>query len=183
MNLRKIFPITQKYFKLLCLAAAFFQPSIASANWIESLFGYGSFEECILDRMQGVTSDQAARLIIIACRNLTKSDDEETSSTNQEMCPKLLTSEQRRGVSGQSRIASRTKIYMDLYNASRDFSISYVEVRITGKSGDTAFERELILRGAYDIFPLSTDTVMGDLGLRDLSGLQVMIVAVYGCEA
>jgi hypothetical protein len=181
MNVRKISPTAQRSVKLFCLAMAFFQPSIASANWIDSLFGYGSFDECILDRMQGVTSDEAARSIRIACRNLTKSDDQESSSSNQEVCPKLLTSEQRRGVSGQSRI-SRTNIYMDLYNASRDHTISYIEVRVTGNSGDTAFERELILRGAGHILPLSTGFVMGDLGLRDLSALQVMIVAVYGCD-
>jgi len=180
---RKISLKIQKYVKLLCLTVAVWQPSIASANWLDSLFGYGSYDECILDKMQGVTNDQAARSIRAACRNITKSDDHETNSSNQETCPKLLTFEQGRGVSGQSRIGYKTNIFMDLYNASRNHSISHVEVRVTGRSGNTAFERELILRGAGRISPLSTGFVMGDLGLRNLSEVQVRIVAVYGCEA
>lgn len=181
--MRKILLKIQKYVKILCVVVTVFQPSTASANWLDSLFGYRSFDECILDKMQGVTSDQAARSIAFACKNITKSDELEMSSSNKETCPKLLTSEQKRGVSGQSTIRNQTNIYMDLYNASRNHKISHVEVSITGQSADTVFVRELILRGATNILPLSTGVVMGDLGLGSLSGVSVRIIAVYGCEA
>ena len=37
---------------------------MASAGW----FGPKDFDECILDSMEGVTSDYAAKLIYVSCR-------------------------------------------------------------------------------------------------------------------
>ena len=91
--------------------------------------------------------------------------------------------EQTQGVSGQYRITNESFINLDLYNASRNHIISHVEVRVTGKSGEAAFEREIILRGISRILPLSTGDVFGNLGLRNLSEVQLKIAAVYGCEA
>jgi hypothetical protein len=45
----------------------------AFAFWNE-IFGYDSYEECVLDKMQGTTGDLAAKQIVRACRELTKGD-------------------------------------------------------------------------------------------------------------
>lgn len=54
---------------LICIGAG--TPARA---FFDSIFGYDSYEECILDKMQGVTGDLATKQIVYACRKLTASD-------------------------------------------------------------------------------------------------------------
>jgi hypothetical protein len=42
----------------------------ADANFLDRLFGYDSYEECILDRLQDVTNNVAVNEIREACRNI-----------------------------------------------------------------------------------------------------------------
>ena len=60
------------YFVWILMCSLIF-PSASSANLLERIFGpkeYENFEECILDRMEGVSSDTAASNIRNACRTL-----------------------------------------------------------------------------------------------------------------
>lgn len=52
-------------------------PHPAFAFWTD-IFGYGSYEECVLDKMQGTTGDLAAKQIAQACREIT-ADKKETA--------------------------------------------------------------------------------------------------------
>lgn len=60
------------YFVWILMFSVIF-PSASSANLLERIFGpkeYENYEECILDRMAGVTSNNAAAAINRACRAL-----------------------------------------------------------------------------------------------------------------
>ena len=46
-------------------ACCFMLPMSANAG----LFGPGNYEECVLDNMKGITSDQAAGAVAAACRS------------------------------------------------------------------------------------------------------------------
>ena len=44
-----------------------FLPANASAGWLDKLFGYSSYEDCILGELEGKSGDYAAKLVRKAC--------------------------------------------------------------------------------------------------------------------
>ena len=155
------------------LVIPFMSPTNASAGWLDSIFGYSSYEDCILDKMEGVTNNAAAYSIRKACKEL-------TDNGGGGSCSDLTTKEQRQGVTGQGSYIGNW-YYVDVYNPKRNLKVSSIEVRVVGISNGRAFEREIVLTGVQ-IPPLSSGTLSGNLGIAPSEVTAWYINAVYGCE-
>lgn len=159
---------------LLLLVMPLMNPTSVNAGWLDSIFGYSSYEDCILDKMEGVTNNAAAFSIRRACREL-------TNDGGGGSCSDLTTFEQRQGITGQGSYVGKN-YYVDLYNPQRNLKVSSIEVRVVGVSNGRAFEREIVLTGSQ-IPPLSSGTLSGNLGITPSEVTEWYLTAVYGCEA
>jgi hypothetical protein len=148
-------------------------PTAVSAGFLDSLFGYSSYEDCILDKMGGVTSNAAAFSIKMACKKL-------TDKGGGKSCSDLTTREQRQSMAGSGRYIGK-HYYVDLYNPQRNLKVSSIEVRVVGVSNGKKFEREIALTGSH-ILPLSSGTLSGDLGIIPSEVTAWYLSAAYGCE-
>ena len=155
------------------LALCLLSPANLNAGFLDSIFGYSSYEECILDKMEGITNNAAAYSIRKACKKLTDGGGEKN-------CSDLTTLEQRQGVTGQGTYFGKS-YSVDLYNPKRNLIVSSIEVRVVGVSNGRKFERELILNGS-PIPPLSSGTLYGNLGITPSEITSWYLTAVYGCE-
>ena len=129
MNMKKL--ITTTFFSLLLVGFA----ETSSAQW--RFFGPSDYDECILDGMKGVTSDLAARAIIVSCRGKFPSKTNTTRSGGQNLTSNELSNVKNTGRSWSNYFSSAT---FDIYNGN-DFGISnvLVVVAITNESEDPRF--------------------------------------------
>ena len=150
-------------------------PSSLSAGWLDKLFGYDSYEACILDKMEGVTSKIAAYSIRSACRKTT-SEPEIKDDCNKEITP-------AKGSETEASLTLGMFFNVNFYNASKDLTVTKMEVTLNGKRDGVDFTRDLYLTGS-PITPLDTTEFSGRLGF----GLDVIddwswtMNKVYGCK-
>lgn len=159
---------------LLCVAV--FVPSASSAGW----FG-GSYEDCILKEMKGVTSDVAARSVRLACR---KKFAEETPGTSQPKT-KELPSSVIQNIEVKILESSRSEpgvIGLIVRNGDKKWRIVSLTARITDKQ--TKQIRDYALSGPFNGYTsLPPNWLRGereDLGMLDI--LQPLQKAVFVLE-
>jgi len=116
---------------------------------LAGLFGPNNFEECILDSMKGVTSDQAANAITYACRKKFQNQAEPKKST------RTLTADELKLVTGRGAPAYSGDYYsIDLYNGNSKVSITnatiFIGTRIGGKEAGNFYANDV------DIPPMTT---------------------------
>ena len=160
------------FYTALFVANIALTPAPVYAGWLDSVLGYDSYEACILDKMEGVTSDVAAVEIRRACRKLTNSQGDSCSQT--------LTGAQRDGITGQGRTFDSSFI-VDVYNPQRNIKVTGMEVRVIGYTKNGNFERNINIKGSI-VSPLSSGTLTGNLGISPEKITSWIIVAVYGCQ-
>ncbi len=165
-------------FKNFLLVIFLYVPQPATAGWFDTFFGYESYEACILDKMQGVTSDVAAHQIRLACKKMT------SDVGNSNVCDKRLSFEEWQGVTGQASISEYTGLFnASIYNPIRNIKISKLEVEVTDTRNGTEFSRNLIVRRSAALRPLSSGDFTVDSGVSNIENFGWSILAVYGCEA
>ena len=160
---------------VLFFALFLLNPADVRAGIFESIFGYSSYDDCILDKMAGVTSDVAAKQIKMACMQFNTKKVGEFKSCNQ-----AFNLEDRKGVTGDARIIGEY-IFIDFYNPNRILKITEIEVEVEGKNNNSKFTRNLTMTGYMP--PLSSSRFDARLGLRNVTDWKVRINAVYGCSA
>lgn len=159
----------QKAIKSLYLILAFLAINVsAHAGILDSIFGYKNSDECILDKMKGTTSDTAATLIYKACA---KYDEIDESS-----CSKKITIP---NLTGNGAPDGYGRFSATIYNGSNIYTITKIDLRISGKNGKTDFNR--VLQGKISIRPLSNGSFNELLGANSLTDMSWSIEQVYGC--
>ena len=99
-----------------------------STSAFAGLFGPSDYDECIIDAMQGVTSDNAANYISHSC--------EKKFPRNFEVKPEclLLTKAELEKTTGKGRVSESGYLKLDLYNGNA-FDLKDLEVEVSW-SGD-----------------------------------------------
>jgi hypothetical protein len=98
-------------------------PSISLAGW----FGPSNYDECVLESMKGVTSDMAARAIILSCRDKfprKKSVDSEV--------PINVVSQ----LDGRAGMTIYGYFKGTIYNGNNEWTITQITVAISPKTKD-----------------------------------------------
>ena len=109
-----------------------------------------SYDECILKHMEGVNSDQAAKLIHNSCRSKFKGTNLPDSS--------ILTNEQTSKISGKAGPGFQANYFTgDIYNGNQEVTITSIELAIYSKGGD--FDEIKNYNATAYIPPLSTGTI------------------------
>ena len=130
---------------------------------------YASHEECILDKMKGVTSDVAAKAIIAACRKLTSPKQPDAPD-----CEQRRLSREEVDLGGKASHPMET-LYVDIYNPSA-FTIKKVELQVKSKTGEIrAYETDVL------ISPKSTSIASVRTGFASEEIKSWGITGVYGC--
>lgn len=111
-------------------------------------FGPSNYDECVLDNMKGVTSDQAARAIQAACRKKFPIEKEDLSKYDS------ITEEKLDNISGRAGIQFGNYFGGYLYNGNGDVTIKQVTIVIETKIGNEMKNNEYIID--IDIKPLET---------------------------
>lgn len=150
-------------------------PTDVRAGIFESIFGYSSYDDCILDKMVGVTSDVAAKQIKMACMQFNTKEVSKFKT-----CNEPFNLEDRKGVTGQAEIIG-DGIFVDFYNPRRALKITEIEVEVEGKSNNSNFTRNLTMTGYLP--PLSSSKFNARLGLENVTDWKIKINAIYGCGA
>lgn len=130
---------------ILFVLTAFAGSTVAIAG----MFGPTNFEECILDSMKGVTSDQAANAITYACRKKFQNQSEPKKST------RTLTADELKFVTGRGGPSYSSDYFsIDLYNGNSKVSVSkvtiFIRTKIGGKVVDNLYSNDV------DIPPMTT---------------------------
>ena len=137
--------------KLTILILLFFTLGSASA-W--NPFKAQTYQECILENMKGVKSDDAASQIQVACIMKTSKG----SSGDSKNCVKRkLTSEEKKLVNSTAVVESYGFLKVKLYNGNKNISIKSVKVEIIDLEAKRLFEFEL--SNSY-VPPISTSGEM-----------------------
>lgn len=127
-----------------------------SINVYAGLFGPSNYEECLLENMKGVTSDEAANAIKYACA--TKYSEKAVKKRCKE---RELTAVEKSKVSGNASISNYGNPYFSgkFYNGNKAINISAVTVMIGAANIKPPQEYNLFLQ--YPINPMSS----GDAGI------------------
>jgi hypothetical protein len=100
-----------------------------------------TYEECILENMKGVKSDDAASQIQMACVIKTSKN---SSSNNSNKCIKRkLTLEERKLVSATAKVESYGWLVVKIYNGNKNVSIMTVKAKIVDLDTKKEFEFNL----------------------------------------
>jgi len=97
---------------------------VFSTSAFASLFGPSNYDECIIDAMQGVTSDTAANYISYSCAKKFPRISEVKPK-----CP-LLTKVELKKVTGDARVTNTGYFELDLYNGNA-FDVKDLEVEVS----------------------------------------------------
>jgi hypothetical protein len=158
-----------------------------SAGW----FGPATYQECILENMKGVTSDEAARSIRVACAQQFPRPD--TSPRPATCAARLLTKDEKHllkakwrtyehfSVTNEGNTYGDTAISVSLYNGNSNIALKSITVRLSKESdpGEVA----QIYKIRVDIAALSTGgfEVIVPLGRYAPPDWSVKFPEVYGC--
>lgn len=139
------------------IVAILFLPIYTSAGF----FGPSNYDECVLENMKGVTSDQAARAIQVACRKKFPVEKEDLRKYEN------ITKEQRKNISGKAGIEYGNYFGGHLYNGNSDLTIKQVTIVVETEIGGEMKKNEYIVD--IEIKPLQTKNfgvsiLIGDSG-------------------
>ena len=121
-------------------------------------FGPSNYDECVLENMKGVTSDQAARAIQAACTKKFPLEKEDLSKYEN------ISKEKLDKIDGKASLKFDNYFGGHLYNGNSDVTIKQVTIVVETKIGDEIKKNEYI--EDIDIKPLETK----DFGVSILKG-------------
>lgn len=147
-----------RQFIIVCLLAALTTNILhgnASAGWFDRSTGneYDSYEECILDKLEGVTSDVAAKAIMRACAKLT---------SGPRCAEQTLSNSERSKINGTAQWFGSI-FRADLKNNTDNFRLIEIEIRIiANNAAGNNVERKYIKN--IDVLPYAefTSTLFTD---------------------
>jgi hypothetical protein len=139
---------------------------------------FSSYEECILDKMKGVTSDVAAKAIIGACRKV-------TAPLAETLCTPRPVNNDELGLKGTIKFGGYypNQYSARLHNPSKTLTVKrlVIEVEFSLKDGtkETRAYNETV-----SIAPLSTGTfeTFTEFNDREAKVENSSIIEVYACE-
>lgn len=145
------------------------------SNAKAGLFGPNNYEECILQKMEGVTSDLAAKSIIRACRKLFREKNPE--------CAKIkFSNNEVENIAGKGRFA-QGRMFLEIYNGNADISITDIWINIRDKNTNDprVYHVSLVFSA---IAPLTQGSSNFEVMLTDVSpgSWSWTIVAAQGCR-
>jgi hypothetical protein len=114
-----------------------------------------TYEECILENMKGVKSDDAADQIRIAC--LVKTSKNSTSQNSKNCIKRKLTLEEQKLISATALVESYGFLKVKIYNGNKNISINTVKAKIVDL--ETRKEFEFNLTNSH-VPPISTSGEM-----------------------
>jgi hypothetical protein len=141
--------------KLTILILLFFTLGSASA-W--NPFKAQTYQECILENMKGVKSDDAASQIQVACIMKTSKGSSGDSKTCKD---RNLTTEEKENVKATASINHINYIEVKIYNGNKNISIKQGNASIRAKNINPPQMYKLYFK--YPIEPLSSGTVDASL--------------------
>jgi hypothetical protein len=113
-----------------------------------------SYEDCILQNMRGVKSDDAAREIKFACEVKSWSQ----ASDNSEDCKhRKLTDAERKLISGNAVVETYGWLKVTIYNGNSSIGVNGIKVKLIDTDADKEFMFDL---SAYKVSPLTTSDQM-----------------------
>lgn len=129
---------------------------------IAGLFGSSTYDECVLDSMKGVTSDQAARAIIVSCRNKFPT----AKAKAEDMPPWELAK-----ITGKGRVSPFTDSFTaNLYNGSNEWTVTEVTVVLTATDEKGKVQQAMEYAVDLNLPPLATQEIaVSILKERDVS--------------
>jgi hypothetical protein len=144
------------------------------ADIFDRVFGYKNYEECILDKMKGVTSDSAAAQIARACRKLTEDNTESKCTTTN------ITSGEANNITGRASVSGFGTFTASLYNGNRDLRVKSIEFVIIGKVDGKDFNRHY--KKDVNIKPLSNEEVLVSIGVNKIEEFSWYIYFAEACR-
>lgn len=127
-----------------------------------AIFGPGNYDECILDSMAGVTSDVAARAIIMSCREKFPEREQVAPNVRELTLGEI---EKITGQAGPDIVANTFR--GNLYNGNSDVTVSEITINVTVTTGENRVPRSYTQK--VTILPLATAffslrIILGKLG-------------------
>ena len=123
------------------------------------LLGPSTYDECISESMKGVTSDIAARAIILSCRNRFPVRDKKKPAS------RSLTNMELRNLTGRAGLEYANVYEGDLYNGNQNLTISELTLSITTTENGKDVTRQYL--DEVDIPPLKTGSIKFDIIVGD----------------
>jgi hypothetical protein len=162
--------------KSLLLASIFlFQFSdIAYAGWLDKIFGYGSYEECILDKMSSASNKFAAISIRSACRKVTSEKKENNCAKLSKLKNDIIK------VENEKIALTKNIISMPVYNSSSEYKIKRLDMKILYKKGTEDFSRTI--SDDMEIDTLDYGSFFKRIPVALPKSFNFEIVGVYGCK-
>ena len=109
--------------------------------------GPDNYDECITEAMKGVTSDVAARAIIISCRNQFPSDDR-----NEPASARRLSSDELRLLTGKANLVGDLFVGT-FHNGNESITVTKIIISVYAKSKP---EEKRRYQTSVEILPLSS---------------------------
>lgn len=107
-----------------------------------------NFDDCILKHMEGVTSDQAAKLIYRSCRAKFPADSIEKREIRDLTGPELSK------LTGSAGLILQSYYGGSIYNGNKDITVTSVTIQISGTLGESTTSRDYT--DEVTVPPLST---------------------------
>jgi hypothetical protein len=114
-----------------------------------------TYEECILENMKGVKSDDAASKIEMAC--VVKISKNSSSHNSNKCIKRKLTLEEKKLISATAKVESHGWLTVKIYNGNKNISIKTVKAKIIDVDTKKEFEFELT---NSNVPPISTSGEM-----------------------
>jgi hypothetical protein len=116
-----------------------------------------TFEACLLEHLKGVTSDDAAADIKMACAIKTSKKVEDKKLPVKKCENRPLTLEERRLVNGRAWVESYGFMKVKIYNGNSDIKINGIKVKLIDKTDNKEFDFDLSI---YKVAPQTTSEEM-----------------------
>ena len=118
--------------------AVFLLVTFLSSGSLVGCFGQSNYDECIIESIKGVTSDVAARLVALSCREKFPEKPKEQKKTRE------LSSEELEQVTGRAGDSIGNYFHGNLYNGNTDVTITQVSFNITTRLSGQEVSRTYI---------------------------------------
>jgi hypothetical protein len=140
-----------KFFNTLIIIVSLVLFNTSAYAW--SLFKKQTYEECILENMKGVTSDDAANEIKTACILKTS----ESNASKQVRCKtRQLTTSEVSLVTGRANLTDYGYMKIDLHNGNQNISLKSGKVRLTDDETKKYLDYDMFIYPI--ILPLTTSS-------------------------
>lgn len=116
-----------------------------------------TFEDCLLENLKGVKSDDAASDIRMACAVKTAGNNKGNSYEGKKCESRELTIDEKKLVSGRANVESHEWMKVTLHNGNKDLKINGIKVKLIDKINNQEFLFDL---SHYKVAPLETSDKM-----------------------